>query len=137
MFIIIGYCFKNHNEHPELSDNLNYFEGSAIPLFFGVAVFDFEGNGIVINLHASMKEPEKFNMVLTRTLILYVSMLCIFSSIAYWVSLSILSTYTSTNLLSSSIVVIRPQPGGYGDLEPTPRQLDLNDPDLLLLWTPW
>merc|ERR1712048_584928 len=67
LFIIIGYCFKNHSEHPELSENLTYFSPGAIPLFFGVAVFDFEGNGIVINLHASMKEPEKFNMVLTRT----------------------------------------------------------------------
>ena len=88
LFIIIGYCFKNHSEHPELSNDLNYFSPSAIPMFFGVAVFDFEGNGVVINLHASMKEPEKFNNVLITTLTIYVSALCIFSSIAYWVSTS-------------------------------------------------
>ena len=69
-----------------MSDNLNYFRPEAIPLFFGVAVFDFEGNGVVINLHASMKEPKKFNQVLVTTLTIYVSLLCAFSTIAYWVS---------------------------------------------------
>ena len=84
VFVITGYCIQNHDDHPELSENLNYFNASAIPLFFGVAVFDFEGNGVVINLHASMKEPEKFNRVLVSTLTIYVVFLCVFSTIAYW-----------------------------------------------------
>ena len=84
VFVIMGYCIQNHEEHPELSNNLNYLEFSALPLFFGVAVFDFEGNGVVINLHASMREPEKFNRVLVGTLTIYIIFLCVFSSIAYW-----------------------------------------------------
>lgn len=64
LFIILGYCFENIKQHPELHENLNYFNFSALPLFFGVAVFDFEGNGVIINLHASMKDPSKFNSVL-------------------------------------------------------------------------
>ena len=86
LFIIIGYCVKNHEEHPELSDNLVMLDIGAIPLFFGVAVFDFEGNGVVLNLHASMKEPEKFNYVLHRALGVYIFMLTSFSCIAYYVS---------------------------------------------------
>lgn len=31
-----------------------------------------------------MKEPEKFNKVLVFTLVIYVIVLCLFSSIAYW-----------------------------------------------------
>ena len=91
----MGYCFKNHDEHPELSENLNYMEFSALPLFFGVAVFDFEGNGVVINLHASMREPEKFSTVLVGTLLLYITLLCSFSSIAYWVSIALLPVLTN------------------------------------------
>jgi len=86
LFIIIGYCFSNHSEHPEMGQNLNYLDLSAVPLFFGIAVFDFEGNGVVINLRASMKKPEEFNFVLKLTLTIYVTFLCVFSAIAYWVS---------------------------------------------------
>lgn len=85
VIVIIAYCFKNHEAHPEMSDNLNYFDLSAVPLFFGVAVFDFEGNGVVINLHASMREPEKFRPVLIGTVSLYIFIICSFSTIAYWV----------------------------------------------------
>ena len=85
-------------------------------MFFGVAVFDFEGNGVVINLHASMKEPEKFNKVLILTLMIYVSSLCIFSSIAYWVSTPI--TYNFPNTLPIGVVIVlRTQLGGHGYAE--------------------
>ena len=45
------------NEKPYLHDNLIMLEVKHLPLFFGVAVFNFEGNGVVLNIHASMKEP--------------------------------------------------------------------------------
>lgn len=53
-------------------------------MFFGVAVFDFEGNNIVLNLHAAMSEPEKVHWALERVLFLYVSMIAGFSAIAYY-----------------------------------------------------
>ena len=98
LFIIIGYCIQNHNDNPELSNNLNYLDLTAVPLFFGIAVFDFEGNGVVINLRASMKKPERFNFVLILTLTIYVSFLCVFSAIAYWVSLALKNRYACLSL---------------------------------------
>ena len=77
-------------ERPELSDDIKVFDINAIPLFFGVAVFDFEGNGVVINLHASMKEPSKFMKVLIFCISVYTLMVCAFSSLAYYVSQKII-----------------------------------------------
>ena len=82
--VIIGYCLQNHRDHPELSENLNYFDPSAIPLFFGIAVFDFEGNGVVLNLHSSMKNPKKFDGILVRTITIVITLICVFSAICYW-----------------------------------------------------
>jgi solute carrier family 36 (proton-coupled amino acid transporter) len=72
------------SEHPELHEDLNYLDLSAIPLFFGIAVFDFEGNGVVLNIHASMKHPEKFNNVLHTVLAIYIMIISCFSAIAYY-----------------------------------------------------
>ena len=82
--VIMGYCIQNHEDHPQLSKNLNYFDFSAIPLFFGIAVFDFEGNGVVINLHSSMKHPEKFYNILYKSLAFVITLICVFSTLAYW-----------------------------------------------------
>jgi proton-coupled amino acid transporter len=72
------------SDRPDLHENLNYLDLSAIPLFFGIAVFDFEGNGVVLNIHASMKHPEKFDMVLHRILAIYILLISSFSAIAYY-----------------------------------------------------
>ena len=86
VFVIIKYALTSEMTRVESSSQLNYFTPSALPFFFGVAVFDFEGNGIVLNIHASMREPEKFSMVLRRVLTTYVFMIGTFSAIVYFVS---------------------------------------------------
>ena len=52
-------------------------------MFFGVAVFNFEGNGVVLNLHASMQEPEKFHDLMRNTIISVIALLVIFSVASY------------------------------------------------------
>jgi amino acid permease len=52
-------------------------------MFFGIAVFDFEGNNIVLNVHRAMVEPQKIGRVLVGVLIVYIAMLASFSAIAY------------------------------------------------------
>jgi len=112
-----------------MSENLNYMNFSAIPLFFGVAVFDFEGNGVVINLHASMKNPEDFNKVLVTTLTVYVTFLCLFSSIAYWVSHS--DSFCSNPLFHLS--VIRQSIRRHGHSQFASRPADVDNLSFLLL----
>ena len=123
LFIIIGYCFSNHADNPEMSENLVYFNFTAIPLFFGVAVFDFEGNGVVINLHASMKQPEKFNKVLVTILVIYVATLCIFSAIAYWSYGSDIEDMVTLNLPHDNLTSIIQVFYCFGLLGSYPMQL--------------
>lgn len=39
---------------------------SEIPLYFGVFAFAYDINGVVTEVHASMKEKHKFDTVLIR-----------------------------------------------------------------------
>ena len=57
LIVIMCYSEKSYVDQPELHENIRYIDFSHLPLFFGIAVFNFEGNGVVLNLHASMKDP--------------------------------------------------------------------------------
>ena len=94
-------------------------------------MFDFEGNGVVINLHASMKEPEKFTFVLKVCLTIYVTALCIFSTVAYWVSKDQWNLLT----LCCIFLVFRAESGGYGYPESPPWRSNIDGPSFLLFWT--
>ena len=54
-----------------------------MPLFFGVAVFNFEGNGVILNLHANMENQGNFEKILVRTIILVIIILITFSVLCY------------------------------------------------------
>jgi len=54
-----------------------------LPLFFGVAVFNFEGNGVILNLHANMKDPTKFETIMRNSLIAVITILISFSVCSY------------------------------------------------------
>lgn len=77
------YDEKEYFEDPELHQNISYLNIVNMPLFFGVAVFNFEGNGVILNLHASMKNPDKFQKILRNVLIAVISTLIIFSVSCY------------------------------------------------------
>lgn len=54
-----------------------------MPLFFGVAVFNFEGNGVILNIHSSMQDSSKFDTIMRNVLIAIISILCLFSIASY------------------------------------------------------
>jgi len=61
---IVAYSLQNIENNPKSLNDLNAFNPLGISSFFGVAVFAFEGNAVILSIHKSMKEPEKFNHLL-------------------------------------------------------------------------
>jgi hypothetical protein len=57
----MAYSEAEYVEQPKLHENLRYLQIDHLPLFFGIAVFNFEGNGVILNLEASMADPSKFD----------------------------------------------------------------------------
>ena len=51
----------------------------------GVAIFVFEGNAVVINVHSEAKNPDKFNKILASAITTIMSLFMVFATFAYYV----------------------------------------------------
>eukprot|EP00347_Sterkiella_histriomuscorum_P020215 403338649 len=80
---IICYSLQNISDNSDTLKNLNAFNPMNIPLFFGVAVFNFEGNAVILSLHKSMKEPEKFAPLLKTMITIVICLVILLATIAY------------------------------------------------------
>ena len=59
------------------------FNWKELPVFFGCAVFSFEGIGLVLPIQAAMKEPKQFPRILRMSLIILASLFSTFSFVGY------------------------------------------------------
>ena len=79
----MSYGEKEFVEQPELHENIRLIKISQLPLFFGIAVFNFEGNGVILNLQSSMINPDEFLKVMRNVLIIIITILVVFSCFSY------------------------------------------------------
>jgi len=59
------------------------FNFSELPVFFGMAVFSFEGIGLVLPIQNAMKEPSHFPKILRTSMIILGSLFSTFSFVGY------------------------------------------------------
>lgn len=64
-------------------DNFKYFEFLEYPLFFGVAIFMFEGDIVVINIENSLRKPRQIYSLIPLTLVVALVLKSIFVSVTY------------------------------------------------------
>jgi solute carrier family 36 (proton-coupled amino acid transporter) len=81
--VIVVDSVKNSQEHPEELEHLTYFKIENLPMFFGIAVFAFEGNGVIQSIHNSMKDPELFTPILKVLMAVIISIVSSVGVIAY------------------------------------------------------
>lgn len=83
LIVIMTYDEDEYVNNPELHEDLQYFNLTNMPMFFGIAVFNFEGNGVILNIKSNMKEPEKFMEIQKNVIIVVVVLLVVFGCFSY------------------------------------------------------
>lgn len=83
IFILIGLCYIWQFDFGYLAKNgiepsVRLFNPSAYTLTIGASIFTFEGIGLIIPIHASMRSPEKFEKLLGVVMLIIT---CIFTSV--------------------------------------------------------
>lgn len=82
-FILIGLCYIwqydiAHLATEGMSPSVELFNPKAYTLTIGASIFTFEGIGLIIPIHASMRHPEKFEPLLGLVMLIIT---CIFTSV--------------------------------------------------------
>ncbi|ANZ74817.1 BA75_00312T0 [Komagataella pastoris] len=81
--ILVYYYSTYHLVVNGISKNVSLYNESEWPLFIGVAVFTYEGIGLLIPINESMAKPEKFNKSLVGVMAVITVVFISIGSIAY------------------------------------------------------
>lgn len=80
------YNVESANAHPEVKShfvsNFFGFHITQLPVFFGVAVFSFEGVGVTFSIRDSMEKPEALPKILKSQMVVITAIYIVFSSVS-------------------------------------------------------
>jgi len=83
LILIVGISWVFYSDIVQIgaegaSDGLVAFNWSEIPIFFGCAVFAFEGIGLILPIMYAMEQPSQFPVVLRQTIVSYTVLATLF-----------------------------------------------------------
>lgn len=79
--IVILISIRDIGDHSK--SELKYFDVLEFPLFFGICVFQFEGNTSCLQIENSMRSPKKFKAVSTTGITIVIIFKCTLALFAY------------------------------------------------------
>ncbi len=79
--VVIMTSFINISEEPKA--NLEYFDILHFPLFFGICVYQYEGNVGCLQIENSMKKPKEFKQVSAYGMGTVIIFKCLLATITY------------------------------------------------------
>eukprot|EP00929_Paragymnodinium_shiwhaense_P068655 TRINITY_DN34570_c0_g1_i1.p1 TRINITY_DN34570_c0_g1~~TRINITY_DN34570_c0_g1_i1.p1 ORF type:complete len:482 (-),score=111.61 TRINITY_DN34570_c0_g1_i1:45-1490(-) len=79
----VYYCALEQLASEGVGPKVQAFNWEDSPVFFGCAVFSFEGIGLVLPIQFAMAQPERFPVVLRRAMILLGTLFSTFGFICY------------------------------------------------------
>jgi amino acid permease len=81
--MMIGYCSSQISEGKVVDEPMKVFDPWQFFGYVGIAMFSFEGNGIVINLKAEARDKKKYPSLLRWSILTIIIWYMIISTIAY------------------------------------------------------
>ena len=82
LIVILYYDFQDNPDYPD-DKEIKMFDLVEYPLFFGIAILNFEGNPSALNVQASMKVPKRFPQVLIISAVAISTLVVVVSSFSY------------------------------------------------------
>lgn len=87
-FILIGLCYIwqydiSHLATNGMSPTVELFNPRAYTLTIGASIFTFEGIGLIIPIHASMRHPEKFEYLLGLVMLIITAIFTSVGALCY------------------------------------------------------
>ena len=102
--ITYNIIYIRENTFPERE--IKYFDAVNFPIFFGIAVLNFEGNPASLNIQASMKKPRNYLWVLWTSAIVTTLIVFIQASLSYTAYGSYIDELVTLNLPANSLTSV-------------------------------
>lgn len=117
------YITTDTEEERAVRSSIKFFDLAHYPLFFGIAILNFEGNPATLNVQASMKYPKRFPFVFIVSAFTVSSMVITVSSLSYIAYGSEVEDLITLNLPHNDLTTLVRLLYSFGLLASFPLQL--------------